>query len=169
MHLAVLDIIPTLNVWERMDGESAMRAITGYSFPSSRLFQERIIRYVPSFFLHHVLNRWAGRREALDHWPLPGTKGTSKRRAWLRRRARIAARVPASTRTTIEWIGPLAGASCLVLIVQPCYSLWNSITSSQRSRSLPKRAEHSSSTITGATTKGTMQHLIRPGTYGASC
>jgi haloacetate dehalogenase len=65
-RLAVLDILPTLEVWERMDGEAAMASYHWLLLSQPAPLPERLIGCDPDFFLQHVLDRWASRREALD-------------------------------------------------------------------------------------------------------
>jgi haloacetate dehalogenase len=65
-RLAVLDIVPTLDVWEQMDWKEALAT---YHWPFLAVpapLPETLIGANPDFYLHHLLDRWAGRREALD-------------------------------------------------------------------------------------------------------
>ena len=65
-RFAALDIVPTIEVWEDMDAE---RAISTYHWPFLAVpapVPERLIGAAPEFYVKHLLDRWAGRRNALD-------------------------------------------------------------------------------------------------------
>src|SRR5262245_43544599 len=64
--LAVLDIVPTLVVWERMDYRSAQVSFHWPFLAQPAPLPERLIGHDPEFFLRLLLNRWAGRPDALD-------------------------------------------------------------------------------------------------------
>lgn len=65
-RLALLDIVPTLEAWERMDGAAA-RATYHWSFLAVPApVPERMIGHDPDFYLEHLLARWAGDVSALD-------------------------------------------------------------------------------------------------------
>jgi haloacetate dehalogenase len=64
--LAVLDIVPTVVVWERMDYRSAVGSFHWPFLAQPAPLPERLIGHDPEFFLRHLLNRWAGRPDALD-------------------------------------------------------------------------------------------------------
>ncbi len=64
-RFAALDIVPTLEVWEQMDWKEALAT---YHWPFLAVpapLPETLIGGNPDFYLHHLLARWAGRREAL--------------------------------------------------------------------------------------------------------
>ena len=66
VRMAVLDILPTLEVWEAMDADAALAT---YHWPFLAVpapVPERLIGNDPDFFIRHLLSRWAGRAEALD-------------------------------------------------------------------------------------------------------
>ncbi len=66
LRFAALDIVPTLNVWEAMDGDSALST---YHWPFLAVpapLPERLIGSDPDFSFTHLLERWAGRPDALD-------------------------------------------------------------------------------------------------------
>ena len=64
--LAVLDIVPTVVVWERMDYRSALVSFHWPFLAQPAPLPERLIGHDPEFFLRQLLNRWAGRPDALD-------------------------------------------------------------------------------------------------------
>ena len=66
VRLASLDTIPTFDVWDRMDMEGALDAFHWVLLAQPAPIPERLISQDPDFFLHHLLNRWAGRPDALD-------------------------------------------------------------------------------------------------------
>ena len=62
-RLAVLDIVPTLDVWEQMNWQSALST---YHWPFLAVpapVPEKLIGSDPVFYLHHLLQRWAGRKD----------------------------------------------------------------------------------------------------------
>jgi haloacetate dehalogenase len=65
-RLAVLDILPTFDVWERMNTEAALRSYHWLFLAQPAPLPERLIGHDPDFYLRHLLDRWAGRPEALD-------------------------------------------------------------------------------------------------------
>lgn len=65
-RFAALDIVPTLNVWEAMDGDIALGAYHWPFLAAPAPVPERLIGGDPDFFYAHLLERWAGRRGALD-------------------------------------------------------------------------------------------------------
>ncbi|TQV79689.1 alpha/beta fold hydrolase [Denitrobaculum tricleocarpae] len=57
-RLAVLDIIPTLEVWEAMDWQ---QALDGYHWPflaQPAPLPERMVGQDPDFYIRHLLDRW---------------------------------------------------------------------------------------------------------------
>jgi haloacetate dehalogenase len=66
VRLAVLDIVPTYDVWDRMDGRAAMRGYHWQFLAQPAPLPERMIGRDPDFYARHLLDRWAGRREALE-------------------------------------------------------------------------------------------------------
>lgn len=65
-RLAVLDILPTLEVWEAMDAEAALAT---YHWPFLAVpapLPEHLIGGDPDFYIRHLLARWAGQGEALS-------------------------------------------------------------------------------------------------------
>lgn len=65
-RFAALDIVPTLEVWEEMDAD---RALDVYHWPFLAVpapVPERLIGAEPELYIRHLLDRWAGRKEALD-------------------------------------------------------------------------------------------------------
>lgn len=65
-HLASLDTVPTLDVWHAMDMEVALDAFHWLFLAQPSPIPERLIGNDPDFFLIHLLNRWAGRANALN-------------------------------------------------------------------------------------------------------
>ena len=65
-RFAAVDIIPTLDVWERMDQDTALRTYHWPFLAQPAPLPERLVGQDPEFYLRHLLERWAGRREALD-------------------------------------------------------------------------------------------------------
>jgi haloacetate dehalogenase len=65
-RFAALDILPTLDVWERMDKDSALRTYHWLFLAQPAPLPERLIGRDPEFYLRHLLDRWAGRSDALD-------------------------------------------------------------------------------------------------------
>ena len=59
-RLAVLDIIPTLEQFERMDRSSARRAYHWYFLAQPAPFPETLIGKDPDYFLEHSLQTWCG-------------------------------------------------------------------------------------------------------------
>jgi haloacetate dehalogenase len=65
-RFAAIDIIPTLEVWE---GLTADKALAGYHWQFLAVpapLPERLIGADPDFYYGHLLDRWAGERDALD-------------------------------------------------------------------------------------------------------
>jgi haloacetate dehalogenase len=65
-RLAVIDIVPTLVVWEQMDWRSALST---YHWPFLAVpapLPEALIGADPKFYLHHLLQRWAGKKDCFD-------------------------------------------------------------------------------------------------------
>lgn len=65
-RLAVLDIVPTFEVWARMDRGRALNGYHWLFLAQPAPLPERLIAADPRFYLHHLLNRWAGRRDPFD-------------------------------------------------------------------------------------------------------
>jgi haloacetate dehalogenase len=66
VRLAVLDILPTFEVWQRMNKDAAMRSYHWLFLAQPAPLPERLIGIDPDFYLQHLLNRWAGSPDALD-------------------------------------------------------------------------------------------------------
>ena len=67
---AALDIVPTLDQWERMNAD---RALTGYHWQFLAVpcpVPETMIGSAPDFYLDHLLRRWAGNYDALTEGSL---------------------------------------------------------------------------------------------------
>lgn len=67
---AALDIVPTLDQWERMNAD---RALSGYHWQFLAVpapVPERLIGSDPDFYLEHLLRRWAGNFDALTQGSL---------------------------------------------------------------------------------------------------
>ena len=65
LRLASLDTVPTLDVWEAMDWRAALDAFHWPFLAQPAPIPERLIGNDPDFFLTHLLERWAGRPNAL--------------------------------------------------------------------------------------------------------
>jgi haloacetate dehalogenase len=65
-RLALLDILPTFEVWDRMDHRAALGGYHWLFLAQPAPTPERLIGANPDYFLHHLLDRWAGRPDALD-------------------------------------------------------------------------------------------------------
>jgi haloacetate dehalogenase len=65
-RFAALDIVPTLNVWEAMDAGSALSTYHWQFLAVPAPLPERLIGADPDFYFTHLLERWAGRPDALD-------------------------------------------------------------------------------------------------------
>jgi haloacetate dehalogenase len=65
-RLAVLDILPTLAVWEAMDWTSALSTYHWLFLAQPAPMPERLIGHDPNFYLHHLLDRWAGNKALLE-------------------------------------------------------------------------------------------------------
>lgn len=63
-RVAVLDIIPTLEQFERMDRSSARRAYHWYFLAQPAPFPETLIGKDPDYFLEHSLQSWCGAPDA---------------------------------------------------------------------------------------------------------
>lgn len=64
--LALVDILPTLEIWDRMDAKSAMRTFHWLFLSQPAPLPETVISQNPEFFLQYVFSRWAGKHDALD-------------------------------------------------------------------------------------------------------
>ena len=65
-RFAALDIVPTLSVWEAMDADRALGAYHWQFLAVPAPVPERLIGGDPDFYITHLLDRWAGRPDALD-------------------------------------------------------------------------------------------------------
>jgi haloacetate dehalogenase len=65
-HFAAIDIIPTLVAAEEMDKDKALNSYHWIFLAQPAPLPERLIGHDPEFYLRHLLDRWAGDREALD-------------------------------------------------------------------------------------------------------
>ncbi len=66
LRLAVLDIVPTLDVWEALRMSSALSSYHWIFLAQPAPLPERLIGADPAFYVRHLLERWAGRPDALD-------------------------------------------------------------------------------------------------------
>ncbi|HEX7966623.1 MAG TPA: alpha/beta hydrolase [Stellaceae bacterium] len=67
-RFAPIDIIPTLDMWEGMNADKALASYHWTFLAAPAPVPERLIGAEPEFFIRHLLDRWAGRRDALDPW-----------------------------------------------------------------------------------------------------
>lgn len=65
-RLALLDVLPTLAVWEAMDWASALSTYHWSFLAQPAPMPERLIGHDPDFYLHHLLDRWAGNKALLE-------------------------------------------------------------------------------------------------------
>lgn len=65
-RLAAVDIIPTVDVWEGMDKDAALSTYHWPFLAQPAPLPERLIGSDPEFYLLHLLDRWAGQRDALS-------------------------------------------------------------------------------------------------------
>lgn len=65
-RLALLDILPTLAVWEGMEWRAALATYHWLFLAQPAPVPERLIGHDPDFYLHHLLDRWAGNRALLE-------------------------------------------------------------------------------------------------------
>jgi haloacetate dehalogenase len=65
-RFAALDIVPTLDVWEGMTADKALASYHWSFLAVPAPVPERLIGADPEFYIRHLLQRWAGRFEALD-------------------------------------------------------------------------------------------------------
>lgn len=65
-RLASLDTVPTLDVWEGMNWRGALDAFHWPFLAQPGGLPERLIGADPDFYLDYLLERWAGRPDALD-------------------------------------------------------------------------------------------------------
>lgn len=62
---APIDIIPTLDVWDGMDADKALASYHWSFLAVPAPVPERLIGADPEVYIRHLLDRWAGRRDAL--------------------------------------------------------------------------------------------------------
>jgi haloacetate dehalogenase len=65
-RFAALDIIPTFDMWERMDADRALGSYHWTFLAVSAPVPERLIGADPDFYIRHLLTRWAGAGAQLD-------------------------------------------------------------------------------------------------------
>lgn len=65
-RFAALDIVPTLEVWDQMDWRRALATYHWQFLAVPAPVPERMIGADPDFYVRHLIDRWAGRAEALD-------------------------------------------------------------------------------------------------------
>jgi haloacetate dehalogenase len=66
LRLAVLDILPTWDVWQAMNAEAALRSYHWLLLAQPAPLPEQLIGHDPDSYVRHLLERWAGRPDALD-------------------------------------------------------------------------------------------------------
>jgi haloacetate dehalogenase len=66
LAFAPLDIVPTLYAWETMDWVRALDDYHWLFLAQPAPVPERMIGNDPDFYVNHLLDRWAGNRDALD-------------------------------------------------------------------------------------------------------
>ena len=65
-RFAAVDIVPTLDIWQAMDADTALSTYHWQFLAVPAPVPERLIGSDPDFFIAHLLDRWAGRPDALD-------------------------------------------------------------------------------------------------------
>jgi haloacetate dehalogenase len=65
-RFAALDIVPTLDAWEQMNADRALATYHWSFLAVPAPVPERLIGADPAFYFRHLIDRWAGKREALD-------------------------------------------------------------------------------------------------------
>lgn len=65
-HFVSLDTVPTLDSWEAFDMAASIRTFHWPFLAQPAPVPERMIGADPDFFITHLLERWAGRPDALD-------------------------------------------------------------------------------------------------------
>ncbi|HEV8580304.1 MAG TPA: alpha/beta fold hydrolase [Thermoanaerobaculia bacterium] len=64
-HLAILDVVPTLDMAEGTSHELAMATANWFLLAQAAPFPETLIGQAPEFYLDHILDSWAGTPGAL--------------------------------------------------------------------------------------------------------
>ncbi|MBU0726539.1 MAG: alpha/beta hydrolase [Alphaproteobacteria bacterium] len=65
-RFAAIDIIPTLDAWDRMNADNALATYHWQFLAVPAPVPERMIGADPDFYFDHLLDRWAGHRDRLD-------------------------------------------------------------------------------------------------------
>jgi haloacetate dehalogenase len=65
-RFAAIDIISTLDMWDGMNADKALASYHWSFLAVPAPVPERLIGADPDFYIGHLLERWAGRRDALD-------------------------------------------------------------------------------------------------------
>ena len=65
-RLAVLDIVPTIETWDRLDRAEGLATYHWFFLAQPSGLPERLIGADPEYFLRWTLRSWAGRREGFD-------------------------------------------------------------------------------------------------------
>ena len=68
-RLALLDIIPTGTMWERMDASRAMQVYHWTFLAQPKPVPENLIRHAPTEWLEHTLASWTARKSLKDFAP----------------------------------------------------------------------------------------------------
>jgi haloacetate dehalogenase len=104
LAFAPLDIVPTLYAWENMDWVRALDDYHWLFLAPPAPVPECLIGYDPDFYINHLLDRWAGNRDALTPMPSPNTCGIFGSHPRSRQPARIIVQAPAPMSWTITQI-----------------------------------------------------------------
>ena len=80
VRVAALDILPTFEVWQRMNKDAAMRSYHWLFLAQPAPLPEHLIGLDPDFYLRHLLNRWAGSRMRSIRRRSPSTRAISASR-----------------------------------------------------------------------------------------
>lgn len=66
ISLGLLDIVPTLEVWEAMDWQAALGGYHWLLLAQPAPLPERLVGHDGASYVHHLIDRWAGHRDRLD-------------------------------------------------------------------------------------------------------
>jgi pimeloyl-ACP methyl ester carboxylesterase len=100
LRLAVLDIVPTLDMWERMNAKSALGSYHWLLLAQPPPLPERLIGFDPSSFCVTCSNDGPADQSRSSLKPSPNTFATSANRPSSKPRARTTVQVPLSTSIT---------------------------------------------------------------------
>ena len=109
-HLAVLDIVPTLETWARLDRQAGLETYHWYFLAQPPDLPERLIGADPDYFLRWTLESWAGRGHAFDPRALAEYRRAFRDPQVIHATWRTIAPAPRSTSRTTRPPGGAAGS-----------------------------------------------------------